>query len=183
MARIPYPDLDKAHAKVREAYAALPAPLNVLRMMAHAERNYVPLLRLGGTILSRQKLSSKIRELAILFVARDAGARYEWIQHVPIAEQAGVTAEQIEAIERGALEDACFDDEEKLALRFAHEVVHQVRASDETLEQIQERYSPREIVELIVAIGYYMMLARLMETTGVDLEDSAGTAIPDALGR
>jgi alkylhydroperoxidase family enzyme len=182
MARIPYPELDKAHTKVREAYADLPAQLNVLRMMAHAERNYVPLLRLGGTILSRQKLSPKIRELAILFVASDAGARYEWIQHVPIAEQAGVTAQQIDAIERGSLEGACFDDEEKLALRFAREVVHQVRASDETLEQIQRLYSPREIVELILAIGYYMMLARLMETTGVDLEEAAGTTIPDALG-
>jgi hypothetical protein len=43
--------------------------------------------------------------------------------------------------------------------------------------------SPREVVELIVAIGYYMMMARLTETTRTDLDPSAGTRIMDTLHR
>ncbi len=40
-----------------------------------------------------------------------------------------------------------------------------------------ERFSAREIVELILAIGYYMMVARLLETTGVEIDTVAGASI------
>ena len=36
MPRIPYPDLDKASAEVREMLGRLPAPANIFNMMAHA---------------------------------------------------------------------------------------------------------------------------------------------------
>jgi alkylhydroperoxidase family enzyme len=182
MARMPYAEIEKAHPRVREAFEALPAKLNVFRMMAHAERNFVPLLQLGGTILARQQLSAKLRELAILFVASESHARYEWVQHVPIARRAGVRDDQIAALERGDLETG-FDAEERVALRFARELLRDVRPSDAALDAMKQRFSPREIVELVLAVGYYMMLARLMETTGLELEPPAGTKVVDALGR
>jgi hypothetical protein len=43
--------------------------------------------------------------------------------------------------------------------------------------------SPREIVELILAIGFYMTVARLLETTSVDLDPPAGTRVVDSLRR
>jgi len=48
---------------------------------------------------------------------------------------------------------------------------------------VNARFSPREIVELILTIGYYMMIARLMETTEIDLDDPAGTAVLSARER
>jgi alkylhydroperoxidase family enzyme len=59
--------------------------------------------------------------------------------------------------------------------------VRQVRASDATFAQMRREFSPREIVELILAIGYYMMIARLLETTGVDLEPEAGTTLINSM--
>ena len=56
MARIPYADVSKLHPRVREAFEALPAQLNIFKLMAVAERNFVPLIQLGGTILGRQQL-------------------------------------------------------------------------------------------------------------------------------
>jgi hypothetical protein len=32
-------------------------------------------------------------------------------------------------------------------------------------------------VELVLAIGFYMTMARLMETTRIDLDEPAGTAV------
>jgi alkylhydroperoxidase family enzyme len=174
MARIPYIDLDKAPASTREVFEILPAKLNIFRMMAHAETNFRPLLRLGTTILGQQELGGKLRELAILQVAHQSPAKYEWIQHVPIGKIVGITDEQIAALERGDLDDACFDSEERAVLAFARELVSDVRPNDATFAAIQEHLSAREIVELILAVGYYMMLARLMETTGIDLEEAAG---------
>src|SRR5207253_6263125 len=68
VARLPYPDRDSAPEPVREALAGLP-PLNIFRMLAHAESALRPFLRFGGAILGRLELDPKLRELAILQVA------------------------------------------------------------------------------------------------------------------
>jgi len=181
MARLPYVDPATAPPAVREVLARLPVPLNIFRMMAHAETNFRPLLRLGGAILGEQQLSAKLRELAILHVAKLSGAPYEWVQHVPIATATGATAEQVAALDRQDLSASCFDAVEQLVLRFTTEVVRDVRPSEAVFAAIARQFTPREVVELILAIGFYMTMARLMETTGVDLEPDAGMKVIDAV--
>lgn len=63
----------------------MPVKLNIFRMMAHAEANMIPAMRLGNSILHKQKLSAVNRELLILQAAQLEGVAYEWRQHVPIA--------------------------------------------------------------------------------------------------
>ncbi len=181
MARMPYANLEQAHPKVREVYDSLPVKINLFRMLAHAERNYRPLLELGGTILSRQTLAAKLREHAILYVAQLSQARYEWVQHVPIALGVGITQEQIDAIEREDVRAACFDRGERAVLEFTRQVVREVRPSDQALANLREALGDREVVELTLAIGYYMMMARLMEVTGVDVDRAAGAEIVKSL--
>jgi alkylhydroperoxidase family enzyme len=181
MARLPYVDPATAPERVRETLAGVAAPLKIFNMMAHAESNLRSLLRLGGTILSKQQLSGRLRELAVLRVAKLSGARYEWQQHVPIGQAAGITEAQTVALDAGNIDAACFDRRERLVLRFTDEVVRDVRASDDTFAQMRRQFSPREIVELILAVGYYMMIARLLETTGVDLEPDAETGLIDSM--
>ncbi len=181
MARLPYVKLETAPERIRETLSGLAAPLNIFFMMAHAESNLRSLLRLGGTILAKQQLSGKLRELAILRVAKLSPAPYEWAQHVPIGKAAGLSPAQIAALEAGNADADCFDDRERLVLRFTDEVVRNVRASDATFAQMTRQFPPREIVELTLAIGYYMMIARLLETTGVDPEPDVGTKIVDSV--
>ena len=79
MARIPYPELEDLSDKVSSRLAQLP-PLNILRMLAHAQANFIPFLSLGASILTEQALDGMLRELAILRVAHLTGAHYEWSQ-------------------------------------------------------------------------------------------------------
>ncbi len=181
MARIPYVDSATAPPHIRELLERLPVPLNIFRVMAHAEASFRPLMRLGASILSQLKLSGALRELAILRVAKISAAPYEWVQHVPIAIAAGVTPAQVEALDRGDTVAACFNETEQLFLRFTDEVVRDVGASDATFAAMTKHFSTQEIVEAILAIGFYMTMARLMQTTGIDLEADAGTKIIDAL--
>jgi len=183
MARLPYVDPATAPQRVRETLASVAAPLNIFRMMAHAEANLRSLLRLGGTILSRQQLSGRLRELAILRVAQLSHARYEWVQHVPIAKAAGARIDQIAGLATGNTSADCFDARERLLFQFTDELVRDVRVSDATFERMAREFPPREIVELILTVGYYMLIARLLETTGVDLEPDAGTKLIDAMKR
>jgi len=76
----------------------------------------------------------------------------------------------------------CFDATERLVLAFTTEVVRDVGASDSTVAAAAERFSPREIVELLLAIGFYMMVARVMETTDLDLDEPVGMAGIESIG-
>jgi alkylhydroperoxidase family enzyme len=183
MPRIPYVDPKTAPASVREVFDGLPVPLNIFKMMAHAETNFRPLLRLGASILTEQELSAKNRELIILQVVKLAGGEYEWVQHVPIALAVGATDAQVEALEAQDLEAACFDDAERALLGFATEVSGNVRVGDATFAATQAHFSPREIVESILTVGFYMMAARLTEATETDLDEPAGTKIVDSAAR
>ncbi|MCY4387215.1 MAG: carboxymuconolactone decarboxylase family protein [Desulfurellaceae bacterium] len=181
MARIPYPNLEDLPEKVRIAAEKLP-PLNIMKMFLNAPTNAIPLLSFGQSILTKQELDAHLRELAILRVAHLTGANYEWTQHVPIAKETGVTDAQVEALPQGADSDA-FNEVEKRVLRFTDEVTQNVKASAETFAALEKDLGPRQMVELALAIGFYGMVARVMESFEVELEPTAGTYSIDQLRR
>ena len=183
MARIPYVDPETAAPAVREVFALLPVRLNIFKLMAHAETCFRAWIRLGSQILGKQKLSGKLRELAILRVARLSGAVYEWVQHVPIALRVGVSQAQVVALERGDATAECFDETERLLLRFTDEVVRDVGASRATHDALARHLSPQELVELVLAIGFYMTVARLMQSFEIDLDSPQGERVLDAVSR
>ncbi|MDQ3935794.1 MAG: carboxymuconolactone decarboxylase family protein [Actinomycetota bacterium] len=179
MARLPYVDPETASEEVRKTFDEVPFKLNIIRMAAHAETSIRPLLRLGQAILTAQQLDPVVRELAILLVARLTPAEYEWVQHEALARGIGVPDEQIDALRRADVEADVFDERHRLVLRFTAEVVRDGDASDATFAAVAEALSPRETVELTLAIGYYMMLARLMNVTRLDLDAPAGVTFED----
>jgi len=181
VARLPYPDPSGSPEPVLEALAALP-PLNIFRMLSHAETAFRPFLRFGGAILGRLELDPKLRELAIIQVARDSAADYEWVQHVAIAREVGVTDEQIAAVEARRLDDPSLGHGERAVLRFAREVVAGPRVSDATFATVRDQLSPQEIVELLLTVGNYLMLARVMTTLELELDDPAGGQVLGSAG-
>jgi alkylhydroperoxidase family enzyme len=152
-------------------------------MMAHAETSFRPLLRLGGSILSQQELDPKLREFAILQAAQQTPGEYEWIQHVPIAKATGATDDQISALERGDVKADCFDELESLVVRFNDQALAKTKVDAELFEAVRAKLSPREIVELLITLGYYAMLGRLTEVTETELDPPANTAVVDAIPR
>lgn len=171
MARLPYLDPASAEEKARKVYEDLPAPLNIFRMMLHSPTNMRSLARFGAAVLGRQKLDPRLRELAILRVATLSKADYEWTQHVPIALACGAKESEISAVRKGDLDT--LDPKARLVIRFTDECVHDVKVSSGTFEEAKALFSPQEIVELVIAIGFYMMIARFLETLEVDAEPAA----------
>src|SRR3954471_20642129 len=123
MARLPYVDPATAPENVRQALERVP-PLNVFKMLAHAETAFRPWLRFGGALLASSAVDAVQRELAILRVSKlTPGAEYEWVQHVPILLAVGGSEAQAAALAAGDLDADCFDADQKLVLRFTTEVV------------------------------------------------------------
>ncbi len=183
MARLPYLDPMDAVPSARAAFDSLPVKVNIFRILLHLGESYAPLLKFGGKILTRQKLSPILRELAILRVAKLSDTEYEWVHHRAHALRDGVTEAQIQAIDQGHVTDPCFDEVEKAVLAFVDQVVLNVRPSDQALAAVRAGLSTQEVVELTLTIGFYMLVARLMETTGVDMDTPPGQELIDALGQ
>jgi alkylhydroperoxidase family enzyme len=173
MAQLPYGDEGAASEETLKLLKSGRITLNVSRMIANSNAVFKYFNQLGGALMGRAKLDPKLREIAILRTAKVSRSVYEWTQHVPMARHVGVTDAQVAAMDNW--QDAkCFNDLERMVLRFTDEVAGNVKASHEALEVLKKRLGPAEIVELILTIGFWGMVARLLETTEVDLEDFAG---------
>jgi 4-carboxymuconolactone decarboxylase len=182
MARIPYVNLQIASPEALEALDALP-PLNIFRMLAQADSAFIPYLGFAGALLASLELDPRLRELAILLVAKRTDAEYEWVQHVGISRAIGIDDEQISAVERGELRASCLDAEARVVLRVAAEVLDTPRVSDASFAALSERLPARQIVELLLVVGAYQMLARLMTTLDIDIDPAVGSDVLDEARR
>ncbi|MBI5506959.1 MAG: carboxymuconolactone decarboxylase family protein [Deltaproteobacteria bacterium] len=177
MPRIPLVDPTTAPEAVRATFDKLSVPLDIFKMMAHAAESFRPLLRLGSSILARQQLDAKLREYTILLAVHSFGGRYEWVQHVPIAEDCGITPRQIAALESGDLTADCFGEKEKAFLAFVDQSIREIRVGDATFNAMLRHFSHRELVETLLTIGYYQMLARLTECTDLEPQEPSGVRV------
>jgi AhpD family alkylhydroperoxidase len=144
--------------------------------LAHNARILRNHLQLGNTLLSKTKLSPKLREMVILRIAKLTGSEYEWAQHYPVALEAGVSKEQ--AAEVSSWQDSTlFNDEERAVLRYTDEVSQQVKVTDDTFTVLKQYLDEQCILELTVAIGYWGMVARVLVPLQVDMDaQSVGSA-------
>jgi 4-carboxymuconolactone decarboxylase len=168
MPRIPYFDLNKAPPAIAELLSSRP-PLNIYRMLPHAVAAAPGFLKLGGALLRESELDAKLRELAILRVGVLSGATYEVHQHKRVARSVGVPDGKIEAIARGP-EAGEFTELEKLVLRFTDEVVRKVKAPEAMFRELLAQLNHRQMAELVLTIGFYMMVCRFLENFEVEIE-------------
>jgi 4-carboxymuconolactone decarboxylase len=169
--RIPYYEVDQATGKHSEFLDKLKPHLNIYRMLANSEAGLKGFVRMGNALLFRCELDPVLRELAIIRVGRLSRAAYEVFQHERIGREAGVSDDKIVALREATIESPVFSDHEKAVLRFTDDVVRNVKASDKTLKAVQAFLTPGAIVELTLTVGYYMMVCRFLETTGVEGEE------------
>ena len=178
MPRIPPVDVDAAPEAVRKLLELQPAHAEVLGTVAHAETLLEPFMRMAGAFLQELELAHELRELVILRVAHMLGCEYEWTQHVPIARSLGFSEERIEAVRRGP-DSGLFDGVECAVLRFTDDALRNTSASDATFDAVEKHLGHRALVEITLAIGFYQMLARLLETAEVAIEEPSDSFVRD----
>lgn len=175
MARIPYIDPAEAPEDIAELLGRLP-PMNVFRMLAHAGPEFRKFISFSDALLRKSSVDKWLLELAILRVGHRSGAPYEINQHEALARAVGGPDDKIAAIGRWP-DDSPFTPEEELVLAFTDDVIDNVRASDATFVPLQKKLTPQGLVELTMAIGFYMMVSRLLNTFDVDIEDGGNTTL------
>ncbi|MFJ5684102.1 carboxymuconolactone decarboxylase family protein [Streptomyces sp. NPDC093099] len=165
MPRIPYPE------ELPDIISRLPIPLNVFKMLSHAPDLVAPAADLGMALLTTSDLPPSTREMVIMAVAADAECSYIAIQHTPIARDSGVTPEQLAAISvRSHRGSEHFDDTETAALDVAHNLLLSRTIAPDVFRAALSHYPERQITELIVLVGYYSMIAGLLNGVDIDID-------------
>ena len=123
--------------------------------------------QLGTALRFHGELSGPVRELAILMVATHHDCEFERWAHEPIARRVGLTDEQVAALRAGTRPDL-----EPADLNAAYEIcrsiLHSKSVGDDVYGRAIEALGEDRVVELMTVVGYYGMLAQLMNTFEVE---------------
>src|ERR1700751_1934911 len=168
MARIDYCDTSKANDRTREILGKN-HNANIFRMMAHSPSYFEQYCRLGGAIRHRGELDPVVRELAITRTGILCEAPYEIVAHKRIGRNIGVTDEQNEALENWEAA-TCFNEVQRAALAFTDEIIRLRRPTDATFNAIAATLTPAALVELQLAVGFYIMTSKFLETFDIDMQ-------------
>jgi len=116
---------------------------------------------LGTELRYETSLDPRLTELSILLIADFLNCPYEWHYHEPEALKAGVKQKDIESIKQKSRPDFV-NKEEKTIYSFTNEAIQNRSICDETYNQAVEIFGERGVVELTSLIGYYSMLALIL---------------------
>jgi 4-carboxymuconolactone decarboxylase len=140
--------------------------LNLHRMMAHAPA----LMKASGDMAmvfrNDAMLARSLAEIVVLRTAQVVDCDYVWGRHLSLARAAGVTEQQIEEVARWP-DSLAFTPAQKTALGFAEKVARGAPIETGTFAALHRDFSPREIVELTMLVGFYVSTAIFIKTLAV----------------
>jgi AhpD family alkylhydroperoxidase len=155
---------------LREEFAKLKSVrgfvLNLHRMMAHAPVFMKASGDMAMTLRHKGTLPRSLVELVILRAAQAVDCDYVWERHLSLASAGGVTDQQIAEIARWA-DSKAFTPAQQTALGFAEKVACGGPVDDGTFAAMRREFSPREIVELTMQIGFYVSTAMFIKTLAI----------------
>lgn len=182
MARLPDPTASLS-PQGQELYDQLVAKRGRIDGMYRSLLNHPELTRqvsdLGAFLrFGSGALPDALRELIILWVARQLNAAYEWVKHEPVAREAGVEAAVIEAI-RSRHEPPGLNDLQKAALTAARCVLERRSIPLAAQDILTAALGVKGAVELVVLCGFYEMIAGVIFAFDVPLPEGARHPFPE----
>jgi alkylhydroperoxidase family enzyme len=123
-------------------------------------------LEFNAHLLLDSTLSARVREVAVLRASLLRHSEYLWDHHVPLAERAGLTAEDIEQIRAGNPRD----DVDRLVVRAVDELDELSTLSDATWTALREGFDEQQVLDLIFTTGCYQLLAVAVNVLAVQPE-------------
>ncbi|HRW08210.1 MAG TPA: carboxymuconolactone decarboxylase family protein [Caldilineaceae bacterium] len=126
--------------------------------------------RVGEAVRFEGTLPPQLRELAILTVAAEWQANFEWWAHERIARDVGVEEAVIAGVKAGVL-PASADAQQRSIHHFARTVIEQKRVPDEQYAAASAMFGESEVVELVILLGYYTLIAMTLNVFEVPVPD------------
>ena len=128
--------------------------------------------------LQETRVALTVKEIAIITIARQYTAQYEWFVHVRRARELGVDEAVIDAIRHRKRPDFK-DAEEALVYDMALEMTEQRQLGDELYAKAKETFGNEVLVELVALIGFYIMIAVFLNSFQVEVPDPDAVLLSD----
>jgi 4-carboxymuconolactone decarboxylase len=142
-------------------------------LMGHAQR-------LGEYLRYRSAIGTRLTELAVLVTARAWDQQVEWAIHAPIALQAGIAPEVVEAIAQRRPPQGMRADE-AVVVEFCTELQRDKRVSDRVYNEALALFGEQGVVDLMGVNGYYTFLAMVMNAAQTAAPPSGASPLPDCV--
>jgi alkylhydroperoxidase family enzyme len=179
--RIPRLPVDEAKAAADEAgvpdYMAELAIFQVILNHPSLARALNDLL---ATMLWHGALDPRLRELVIMRIGWLTASDYEWTQHWRVAQGLGVSADDLLGVRDWRAYDG-FGPTERAVLAATDDVVRDGVVSAESWSACRQALDAEHavLIELVTAIGAWRMVASILESLHVPLEDGVASWPPD----
>ncbi len=141
-----------------------PLKFDIIGLLARHPEMAGAFLTFNGFLLRRGELSPRLRELAILRVAKTRRSAFFWGEHSKVAVESGVPQEDITRLAEG---NEGFSGADLLVLEATDEMLADGRAQAETWERLVAALDTHAAMELIFVVGTYTMLAMAFRTWGL----------------
>ena len=170
------PDIDEAklsseqrriYDQIKRARGHVRGPFAVWSRNAELCENT---LKLQDMFASRVKLERRLLELMILVSARLATAKYAWFIHEPHALKFGISPEIIQAVRERRTPEVSREDE-----RLVYDITLELNTTRSLAEESYQRgmatLGEQAMVELVSAIGFYVMVAMTINAFAVSIPE------------
>jgi 4-carboxymuconolactone decarboxylase len=134
--------------------------------------------KLGAHCRYKTGVPPRLSEFAILCTARQWRAQYEWHAHAAIAEKAGVAPETIRDVKAGRAPKKAKKDERAI-YDFVLELFKTKRVSERTYKRVNAVLGDVATVELVGILGYYSLVAMMLDVFNVTLPEGAVAPWPE----
>lgn len=136
-----------------------------------------PLQELGSAVRFATSFSDRAREVAILSVAAVTQSDYEQYAHERVGAMVGLSRSELDDIRTGSFAHAAgVDPGEAMTCLVARRLAEGRSLDDDDYAAAVGMLGEQQLLELVVLVGYYTMLAQLMSVFGVGAPDATGDA-------
>jgi alkylhydroperoxidase family enzyme len=143
--------------------------LNAFRVMLHNPRAAGAVAELLRTLMFRNKLNPRMRELVILRNGWRTGSEYEFCQHVHVSRDLKISDEEILGV-RDPENCRAYDELDRAVIRMADELLDKSEVAPQTWSTLEKAFSHEELVELLLVAGFWRMIAGYLKSAKVPLD-------------
>lgn len=182
MARLSPPDPQRIPGELREFLTQVPQHA-AFDILSHSVSTVRPFLEQGIAQYTGLELPERSRELVILTTATMGECPYEFIQHTPISEAAGVDPAIRAAIAARGFNDSSLSPNDRAVIQFVAHLVERPTVPDQVFDDVRQYLSDREILEVLQVAGFYWSFGRVCTVLDIEVEQDHGTAVVEASKR
>jgi alkylhydroperoxidase family enzyme len=159
-------------ARRRGAQVGIPrewASVNALRAMLNHPEGAGAVARLLTTLLYKNRVDARLRELIILRIGWRAAAEYEFCQHVAAAKRIGMKEEEILGV-RDPAHCGIYSELDRAIIKMTDELLDGFELSPATRAILERSFTPEQFVELLLAVSNWRLFAIFLKNVEVPLD-------------